>query len=120
MTLEEAILHCRKKAKELSDKAYEDGNLTEEEAYACNECAFEHEQLARWLEELKQRREKDITKEPERQPSNNYSYTKEEKRRAWLDKYILGIASPSAVANGFKYRWDMIKAHEEEAKHGGK
>ena len=59
-------------------------------------------------------------KEPERQPSNNYKYTKEEKRRAWLDKYILGIASPSAVALGYKYRWDMIKAHEEEAKHGGK
>lgn len=62
MTLEEAIKHCEEKAKELSDKAYAEWgkSMTEEEAYDCNECAREHEQLARWLRELKERREKDI------------------------------------------------------------
>jgi len=38
MTLEMAIAHCREKAKELG----------------CTDCAREHEQLANWLEELKQ------------------------------------------------------------------
>lgn len=55
MTLDEAIKHCEEKAKELSDKAYAEWgkSMTEEEAYDCNECAREHEQLAEWLKELK-------------------------------------------------------------------
>ena len=55
MTLDEAIKHCEEKAKELSDKAYSEygKSMTEEEAYDCNECAREHEQLAKWLKELK-------------------------------------------------------------------
>jgi len=54
MTLDEAIKHCEEKAKELSDKAYAEWgkSMTEEEAYDCNECAREHEQLAEWLKEL--------------------------------------------------------------------
>ena len=61
MTLDEAIKHCKEKAKELSDKAYAEVNktMTEDEAYECNECAREHEQLAEWLTELKERREAD-------------------------------------------------------------
>lgn len=61
LTLDEAIAHCKEKAKELSDKAYAEVNMTmtEDEAYECNECAREHEQLAQWLIELKQRREQD-------------------------------------------------------------
>ena len=61
MTLEQAIQHCKDKAKELSDKAYAEVNktMTEDEAYECNECAKDHEQLALWLEELKARREAD-------------------------------------------------------------
>lgn len=55
MTLDEAIKHCKEKAKELSDKAYAEWGygMTEEQAYDCNECAREHEQLARWLEDYK-------------------------------------------------------------------
>ena len=55
MTLDEAIQHCKEKAKELSDKAYQEWgvSVTEEEAYDCNECAREHEQLAKWLEDYK-------------------------------------------------------------------
>lgn len=61
MELNEAIKHCREKAKELRDKVAEYGisNMAEEEAYGCIECIKEHEQLAEWLEELKARREKD-------------------------------------------------------------
>lgn len=55
MTLDEAIKHCKEKAKELSDKAYSEWgkSMTEEEAYECNECAREHEQLAEWLTDYK-------------------------------------------------------------------
>ena len=44
MTLDEAIKHCEKRAKE---------NRTE----GCIECAKDHEQLAEWLKELKEYRE---------------------------------------------------------------
>lgn len=55
MELDEAIKHCKEKAKELSDKAYSQWgkNMTEEQAYDCNECAREHEQLAEWLTDYK-------------------------------------------------------------------
>lgn len=43
MTLDEAIQHCYQRA--------------EENRIECEECAKEHEQLAGWLEELKQYRE---------------------------------------------------------------
>ena len=47
MTLDEAIKHARDKA-------------NEQKCHSCKKCAEEHEQLARWLEELKQYREMDI------------------------------------------------------------
>lgn len=56
MELEEAIKHAHEKAKELSDKAYEAEDMTDAERYDCNECAWEHEQIAHWLEELRQLR----------------------------------------------------------------
>ena len=40
MTLEEAILHCGEVA-----------------GLKCDQCGKEHEQLAKWLQELKERRE---------------------------------------------------------------
>lgn len=46
MNIDEAIKHCREKSAELM-----------EEAEDCRECAYEHLQLAEWLEELKARRE---------------------------------------------------------------
>lgn len=59
MDLDEAIKHCKEKAKELSDKAYSEWgkSMTEEEAYDCNECAREHAQLAEWLTQLKRIKE---------------------------------------------------------------
>lgn len=58
LTLDEAINHCHEKARELSDKAYTEWGktMTEEQAYECNECAYEYEQLAEWLTELKELR----------------------------------------------------------------
>lgn len=45
MNLEEAILHCQEVSSTCSNK----------------ECAKEHEQLAEWLKELKERRDADGT-----------------------------------------------------------
>ena len=65
MTLDEAIKHARDKAKE-QRKDYD--TCVVKEGYGCKDCAYyyskpciecaeEHEQLAEWLEELKDRRE---------------------------------------------------------------
>ena len=54
MTLDEAIQHARDKANEQNYYAsFERGKHIQ----SCKKCAEEHEQLARWLEELKDRRE---------------------------------------------------------------
>ena len=47
MTLDEAIKHAREKA-------------NEQKCQSCKKCAEEHEQLARWLEELKKYRDMNI------------------------------------------------------------
>ena len=65
MTLEEAIQHVREVA--LSNAAcgvaYRKGGQTML-ADGCDACATEHEQLAKWLIELKQRREAEISEKP--------------------------------------------------------
>lgn len=61
LTLEEAIKHCEEMAEELKQKAETDYYpiIEEAEKADCLECAEEHEQLAGWLKELKERREHD-------------------------------------------------------------
>ena len=58
MTLDEAIKH----AKEVAEENREEACFTSIPWHAkdCEKCAEEHEQLARWLEELKQYRDMDI------------------------------------------------------------
>jgi hypothetical protein len=65
MTLDEAIKHCKDVARDNRAKAEEEwrafsiypfGNIEESATFVdrCNECAEQHEQLAQWLEELKE------------------------------------------------------------------
>ena len=56
--LDMAIQHCHEKAKELNCKADEDYYFDGDwgKRVDCLECAKEHEQLALWLEELKEAR----------------------------------------------------------------
>ena len=61
MNLDEAIKHCYEKAAELKAKA-DQNKLDVVEAAECLECAEEHRQLAAWLTELKQLREKQSRK----------------------------------------------------------
>ena len=57
MTIDEAIKHARDKANEQKYYAsFERGKHIQ----SCKKCAEEHEQLARWLEELKKYRDMDI------------------------------------------------------------
>lgn len=54
MTLDEAIKHCEEKAKELHEQEIAiDIDGCEIMDYECEKCAREHEQLAKWLKELK-------------------------------------------------------------------
>lgn len=54
MALIEAIKHCEEKAKELrKNEPIFRYAADEKEADKCLECAEEHEQLAKWLKELK-------------------------------------------------------------------
>ena len=58
MTLDEAIQHCKEEAEKMrkdSVKRLQVGLM--HAANDCEECAAEHEQLAKWLEELLRRRE---------------------------------------------------------------
>ena len=48
LTIDEAIEHCKQVAKKERDKLLKVGD-----EYICSECGKEHEQLAQWLEELK-------------------------------------------------------------------
>lgn len=58
MNLEEAIKHAKNVAKEKYNEAMlSHENSNDEELDGCIECAREHEQLAEWLEELKNLRE---------------------------------------------------------------
>lgn len=60
MTLDEAIDHCEKKAQELREAPLK-RRMDLVEVVDCEQCAEEHEQLAKWLKELKgYRNEKDI------------------------------------------------------------
>ena len=59
--IDEAIQHCKEKAKENrkeADEWYAGGcSFAQAEGNDCLECAKDHEQLASWLEELKALRE---------------------------------------------------------------
>ena len=64
MTIDEAIAHAREVAakqrsasSEWLEQSNEEGSLEEEISKGCEKCAQEHEQLAKWLEELKELRE---------------------------------------------------------------
>lgn len=60
MTLDEAIDHCENKARELKEAPLK-RRMDLVEVADCEQCAEEHEQLAKWLKELKgYRNEKDI------------------------------------------------------------
>lgn len=58
LTLDEAIKHCHEKARELREQPFKI-KMDIEDIADCEECAEEHEQLAEWLTELKERREAD-------------------------------------------------------------
>lgn len=78
MTLDEAIVH----AKELS-----------ENQSVCNDCREEHKQLAKWLEELKKYKAKELGwLEEEKQQETNYEHFK--------DEIIQNVKYALAVVNG--------------------
>ena len=64
MTIDEAIANARKKAKEIRENIIDGDNLEPYESYCitmADKSAEEHKQLAEWLEELKQLRNRTKT-----------------------------------------------------------
>ena len=62
MTLEEAIKHCEEVAEEYEDKVkrWKGDYPVCKAIMSCQKCTDEHRQLAEWLKELNERREKDV------------------------------------------------------------
>lgn len=63
MTLDEAIRHCREQARGLRNRGEVLAAMSQDDT-DCALCAAEHEQLAKWLEELQQRREAEQVEVP--------------------------------------------------------
>jgi hypothetical protein len=85
MTIEEAIQHCKEQAAKLrkdSTKCLQIGLM--HAANDCEECATEHEQLAEWLEELKQHREAEITTPP-KSNGDRIRHMTDEELAEWID-----------------------------------
>ena len=72
LTLEQAIQHCKEKAKEIL-KANEEMPTDCKLSEGLCECAKEHEQLAAWLTELQERREADRWR-PISEPPKEHDY----------------------------------------------
>ena len=71
MTLEEAIEHCKEVAAESREAAL---SYARENAYetaiSCKAVGYEHEQIAEWLIELKQRRDAENSEKPKTSGDN--------------------------------------------------
>lgn len=87
LTLDDAILHCKEKAK--AD---------------CSKCAKKHMQLAEWLEELRNYREKQIPKNPEPRSSE----VSGEYYRCPTCELVIGKLSPYCMMCGQAIKWDLI------------
>ncbi len=91
MTLDEAIAHAREVAEEKYRDAsmYADDNGLYAKEYAeCRFCAEEHEQLAEWLEELKQLRAEIAEMHDERQAECAFKKEHDEQIRVdAIDEY---------------------------------
>ena len=88
MTIEEAIEHCKEVSAESREAAlsYARANAYET-AISCKACGQEHEQLAEWLTELKQRREAEITAPPKSNGDRIRQMTDEELAE-WFAPYM--------------------------------
>lgn len=106
MTLDEAIIH----AKELS-----------EDQSICKDCREEHEQLATWLEELKQYKDKECKMNPEQMfeklgytkcnDCTNPLYFKKDDPYAWINFNNKSVAISSQRELGYEsLDYELIKA----------
>lgn len=102
MTIDEAIAHAREKAKDQRYYAnFEKNTLMYR---SCVKCAEEHEQLAEWLEELKQLRE------------NTNGYSKEDielNRKAMYNKAIDDFVNKISESN--QGHWRVTRYEHGEA-----
>lgn len=111
MTIDEAIEREKRLAKENEDRI---GEFDEEYSEKCKMWAYEHNQIAEWLEELKALREKDqkliLLTQKEFDVGTQYTYNKA------IDDFCNKLCSNGAIADFMK---DYIKDVAEQLKRGG-
>lgn len=113
MTLDEAIKHCEEVAEEQDMKAgfetdYQTYAMSEAERERCRECANKHRQLAEWLRELKQLRERTrLIPVSERLPEVTGEYLI---IKMWRGSYSGEIYKEVDISTYDKrqHRWDCI------------
>lgn len=118
MTIEEAIEHCKEVAKESRKAAltYARENAYET-AISCKACGQEHEQLAEWLTELKQRREAEITAPPKSNADRIRQMTDEELAR-FLINFDMCIVCQVKCTKGYPCNKGIMEWLKQEVDNG--
>jgi hypothetical protein len=113
MTLDEAIQHAKDVANEEKSKLLKVG-----EKYVCSKCAEEHEQLAEWLEELKEYKDLEerelLLKLPCKIGDTVWAIEKEDIGLGWNPEYVYCIKQEkfNATMVGF-FGKDIFLTKEE-------
>ena len=97
MTLEEAIEHYHEKAEHLRDGAKTCQSMTAAEKADCIECAEEHEQLAAWLEQLKE-----FQRKAENVEDHNENLIYAERWRSYQNGYRNGYHNGLEIGKGLR------------------
>lgn len=118
MTLDEAIQHCKERAEE-KRKDYERADAYNLPSDGCLKCAEEHDQLASWLEELKDRREADRwIPVSERLPEKEGDYLVDCKERHFaIEHFYFSIADRTPYWSGMRkvYAWRPLPERYKES-----
>ena len=119
MTLDEAIKHAKEKAQKhrQTEKKYReihrsenDESLFKEQLEDCIGCAEEHEQLAQWLEELKEYRQKKEQSSPYNLPckvgkfvyliDNRFASSRGKAMKCYIDEFTVSKFGCFAILSG--------------------
>ena len=113
MTLDEAIQHAKEVAKKEKSKL-----LKVKDKYICSKCAEQHEQLAQWLEELKEYEDLEeqglLLKLPCKVGTTVWAIEKEDIGLGWNPEYVYCIKQEkfNATMVGF-FGKDIFLTKEE-------
>ena len=115
MTLDEAIANARKKAKEIRENIIDGDNLEPYESYCItmvDKSAEEYEQLAEWLEELKELRNMTVGHLYAVAFNRGYLKAKKEVRKKAIDDFVENISLKISES----FIWAMlVNSHKDNS-----